>query len=390
MPGCVLLLPIVYTWRNVVARGFTTGVTLIGVAVSVMVYVVMAATADGIERVSVSSGDPRNLIVLSDGANSAESSRLSRATMDVVRFLPGVARSPGGEPLVSVELLSSYSVPRRGARPRDFANSRYTTVRGVTPLAFEVHSGTRLVTGRLPRAPGEIMVGRLVSAKLGEIALGDELRFGIGPHRVVGIFAAEGQVFESEIWADFADLQSEMDVREASLMVLRVQHPHAAPVLLEELRASRRVNVDVRPEVDYYADIQRGSTAFAYLGNLIGLLMGLGAVVAGTNTMYAAMSRRVREMGTLRALGFGRRNVGGALVVESSIVGALGGILGVGLALAFDGIPLSLVGLAFEIDVRASSVLQGLCLAVAIGFLGGLLPARAATRLEIVDALRHT
>jgi putative ABC transport system permease protein len=173
-------------------------------------------------------------------------------------------------------------------------------------------------------------------------------------------------------------------------MVLRVQHPHAAPVLLEELRASRRVNVDVRPEVDYYADIQRGSTAFAYLGNLIGLLMGLGAVVAGTNTMYAAMSRRVREMGTLRALGFGRRNVGGALVVESSIVGALGGILGVGLALAFDGIPLSLVGLAFEIDVRASSVLQGLCLAVAIGFLGGLLPARAATRLEIVDALRHT
>jgi len=390
VPGCILLLPWAYTWRNVIARGVSTGVTLVGVAVSVMVYVVMAATADGIERVSVSSGDPRNLIVLSDGANSAESSRLSRATIEVVRFLPGVARTPGGDPLVSAELLSSYSIPRRGARQRDFANSRYTTVRGVTPLAFEVHSGTRIVTGRLPRSSGEILVGRLVSTKLGALALGDELHFGVGPHTVVGVFAAEGQIFESEIWADLAHLQGEMDVREVSLMVLRVQHPHAAPALLEELRASRRVNVDVRPEVDYYADIQRGSTAFAYLGNLIGLLMGLGAVVAGTNTMYAAMSRRVREMGTLRALGFGRRNVGGAIVVESSLVGALGGILGVGLALAFDGIPLSLVGLAFEIDVRPGSVLQGLCLAVAIGFLGGLLPARSATRLEIVEALRHT
>jgi putative ABC transport system permease protein len=135
--------------------------------------------------------------------------------------------------------------------------------------------------------------------------------------------------------------------------------------------------------------VQRGAIAFVFLGNLIGALLGLGAVVAGANTTYAAMARRIREMGTLRALGFGRRSVGSVLLVESILIGVAGGVGGAALALLFDGFGLSLMGLAFELEVTPAALGRGLLLALAIGVLGALLPARAASRLEIVEALRR-
>ena len=101
--------------------------------------------------------------------------------------------------------------------------------------------------------------------------------------------------------------------------------------------------MSAKTEPEYYAQMQRASTAFVYLGNLIGALLGLGAVVAGANTMYATMSRRIREMGTLRALGFGRWRVGAALLLESGLVSLLGGAIGVLLAFAWNGIAFSIV-----------------------------------------------
>lgn len=383
-------LPLAYSWRNLGVRKTSTAVTLSGVAVSVMVFVVITATADGIAGVADRSGDPRNLIVLSKGADSAEASRLPRDVVDAVRFAPGVARDANGDPIASEELLVVRSVPLAGARPGDLSASRYTSIRGVTEQALRVHSNLRIVAGRLPRASGEVMVGRLLRTKLGDVGLGDSLRFGGRSHRVVGVFRADGQVFEGEIWADLEDLRSEMHQPEASAVVLRVGEPRALPALLEALRDSKRVSVEVKTERAYYADIQRASVVFVFLGNLIGVIMGLGAVVAGMNTMYAAMSRRVREMGTLRALGFGRYRVASSLVLESVIVAAAGGALGGALALAFDGVGMSLLGLAFELDVRPLTLLYGLALAAAIGVLGAALPARAAARLEIVEALRHT
>ena len=198
-----------------------------------------------------------------------------------------------------------------------------------------------------------------------------------------------GQIFEGEVWLPLEHLAAELDQREVSTVVLRVEEPLAIPALLEALKTSRRVKASVRPEPEYYAEVQRGAVAFVYLGNLIGALLGLGALVAGMNTTYAAMARRVREMGTLRALGFGRRSVGALLLVESALIGAAGGALGAALALAFDGFAMNLMGLAFELDVTPAGLGRGLVLALAVGVLGALPPARAAARLEIVDALRR-
>jgi cell division protein FtsX len=384
----VSFLPFTYTWRNVLARKGATAVTVAGVAVSVMAYVVIAATAAGISRVAVGTGDPRNLMVLSEGATSAEGSRLTRAAVETIRFFPGVARDARGEPLASPELLANEMIPRRGDGGEP-ASARFTNVRGVTTQALAVHDGVRVVSGRWPAAPGEVLVGRLLGPALGGVGIGDALDFGSRPHRVVGVFEARGQIFEGEVWMALEDMASEFDLRDVSAVVVRVAQPLALPVVLEAIRTSRRVKAAVRLEPDYYAEVQRGAVAFVYLGNLIGALLGLGALVAGMNTTYAAMARRVREMGTLRALGFGRASVGGVLLVESALVGAAGGVVGAALAFAFDGFALSLMNLAFELDVTARGIAGGLALALAIGVLGALFPARAAARLEIVEALRR-
>ena len=381
-------LPFAYAWRNVLARKLSTAVTLLCVAVSVMVYVVMISTADGIERVAVSSGHPHNLVVLSTGANSAESSRLAPPSIPVIRHFPGIARDNNGEPLASVELLSAQEL-RRVDEVENEEAGRFTPIRGVTPSAFQVHSGSHLVAGRLPREPGEILIGRLLARELGGVGVGDSLSFAERVHRVVGVFEARGQIFESEVWVELASLQAMLDQRDVSQVVIRAADPGRLPDWKEALSESRRVQVDVRLEPDYYADMGRGSRAFSYLGNLVGFLLGLGAIAAGMNSTYAALSGRVREMGTLRALGFGRSSVGLTLLAESCLIGGLGGLLGILLALFFDGFAMSLMGLAFELRVRPASLGEGLVLALAIGLVGGLLPARSAARLEIVEALRH-
>ena len=384
-----LSLPLRYAWRNAWAHRGASAVTVFGVAISVMVYVVMTATADSLKAVAVNSGDPANVVVMSKGASSAESSRLDAPTVSAARYAQGVERDASGEPLASVELLAMRRIPIPGLPPDDPAAQRYMTLRGVTPAALTVHRGLRIAAGRLPSASGELLIGRLVPETLGPVAVGSEIAIDGRPHRVVGVLAAEGQLFESELWMTLEDLRGRSGDREASAVVLRTAGPRAAAQLVDRIEKSRQVNASAKTETDYYEQMQRVSKAFVYLGNLIGALLGLGAVVAGANTMYATMSRRIREMGTLRALGFGRWRVGAALLLESGLVSLLGGAIGVLLAFAWNGFAFSIVSLSFEIAIGPANAVAGMAMAFVIGAAGGVLPARTASRLEIVAALRH-
>jgi len=382
-------LPLRYAWRNAWAHRGATAVTLFGVAISVMVYVVMGATADSLKGIAATTGDPSNVIALSKGASSAESSRLDTPTVNGVRFEPGVQRDASGEPETSVELLAMRRVPIPGRPPDDPASQRFVSLRGVTPAALFVHPRVRIIAGRFPSSSGELLIGRLVPETLGAVGIGSEISIEGRPHRVVGVLGAEGQFFESELWMTLEDLRGRSGEREASAVVLRAADPAAALALVEQLERSRHVSVSAKTEPEYYAQMQRAATAFVYLANLIGGLLGLGAVVAGANTMYATMSRRIREMGTLRALGFGRWRVGASLLLESAMVSLLGGAIGVLLAFAWNGVAFSIVSLSFEIAIGPANAAHGIAMALAIGVAGGFLPARSASRLEIVAALRH-
>ena len=380
-------ISIVYAWRNVLARKASTLVTTLGIAVSVTVFIVIRATADGVSRVAVTSGSPRNVMVLAAGANSAELSYLDASTLNRVRFVPGLSRDANGDGLASVELVLPLPM-RRADIPNTAGSARYATLRGVMPQSFAVHDGVRLETGRFPQSAGEVMIGNLLAGKL-EVQLGDELAIGSQVYTVSGTFDAAGQVFAGEVWAPLDALQSSSGRRGASAVVLRLPDATQAGGLVRALESTAGISVSARVEQAYYREIQAVARPFSALGNLTGSLLGLGAVLAGMNTLYAAMSRRTRELGTLRALGFSRYFVGGVLLLESLLVGVIGGLAGAGLALYFDGFALNLLGLSFVLSMPFATVAQGFSLALLIGILGGLLPAYAALRLEIIQALRQ-
>jgi len=380
-------MPLTYAARNVLARKASTAVTTIAVAVAVLVFVVMAATAEGIGRVATSTGSPANLLVMSAGAASAEVSYLDRATLLRARDLPEVARGAQGEPLASAELISAQPIRLDNATSE--GEARYVTLRGVTRSAFAVHDGLEITAGRYPESADEVLVGRLLARTLGGVGVGERVVIGADSYEISGMLEAGGQIFDGEAWVDLDALQSRTGRRFVSVLVIRLAQTENGEASASELEARRGLNVDARPEQEYYRDIQRVSVPFVYLGNLIGLILGLGAALAAMNTLYAATSRRIRELATLRALGFGRAYVGGTVLLESVLVGALGGLLGGGLALAFDGFALNLLGLSFELSVRPDNLGRGIALALTIGTLGGLLPARAALGLRIVAALRQ-
>jgi putative ABC transport system permease protein len=157
-----------------------------------------------------------------------------------------------------------------------------------------------------------------------------------------------------------------------------------------------RLELKVQGEAEFYSQQSSGaSTVIEVFGYAVAVIMAIGAIFAALNTMYTAVSTRLVEIGTLRAIGFHGSSVLFALMVESMVLALLGGLLGAGISyFIFNGYTVSTLAsgsftqTAFDFAVTGSIVSQGLILALIVGFLGGLLPARRAAVQDITEALR--
>jgi putative ABC transport system permease protein len=270
------------------------------------------------------------------------------------------------------------------------------TLRGVTSRAFDVRGGIRVIEGRRV-TPGlyELLVGDKAASRFG-LQVGRTVRIQKREWDVVGVFASEGSGFESELWGDLDVLASQLH-REGSYqsLVLRLRDPASLDAFAKDLADTPGLQVEVKQERQFYEDAA-GPTGKAILGLavFVSAVMGVGAVFGAMNTMYAVVAARTREIGTLRALGFSRRAILAAFVVESAFLALLGGLLGCALALPADGLTAATGGpnfaeLAFAFRVTAQEVAAGLVFAVLMGIGGGLLPALRGARLPIVNALRR-
>jgi putative ABC transport system permease protein len=271
--------------------------------------------------------------------------------------------------------------------------------RGVTLRATEVRDGFRMVAGRmLESGTNEVIVGRGTFAQFGNVDLGREVRWGSHTWRVVGVFSTDGSVAESEVWADLPVMQA-LFRRGNSVQVVRarLESPQAIGRVRRSLEADPRVNVTVRSEREFYADQSRILVALIrYVGSAIALLMGAGAVFAALNSMYSAVSTRTREIATLRALGFGAAPVVASVLLESVVLGVLGGAAGGALAyLALNGYQASTLNWAsfsqvtFAFTVTPALLVTGLGYSLILGLIGGLLPAMRAARLPVTAGLRE-
>jgi putative ABC transport system permease protein len=387
-----MALPLYYNVRNVRVRWPLTLLAVFGIALVVAVFAVLMSMSAGFEAALRSTGRPDNAIVVQRGSGSELTSEVPVAQRNMIVVDDRVARDAQGQPLASWELVVVVGLPR--ASDGQPAN---VTLRAVTPRAFEVRGGITVVEGR-SFTPGldEVIVGRKLTRRIEGLDLGGHVRYQQKLFKIVGFFESEGGAFESEVWGDY-DTFAAIFQRGAgsNSLVVRVKDPATIPELDRWIRAQPQMQLQAVPERKYYED-QAGPLARALRGlaTFVAVVMGIGAVFGAINTMYAIVAARTREIGTLRALGFSRRAILASFLIESVLLAVIGGAIGCLLAFPMNGFTTgtgqtqSFSEIAFAFRITPEIVVTGMVFAVAMGILGGLLPALRGARLPITSALR--
>jgi ABC-type lipoprotein release transport system permease subunit len=385
-----MALPLSYNVRNLGVRWKVNLLAVFGIGLVVAVFVALSAMSAGFRSALRSTGRTDNAMVVQKGATTELGSSLPRSAADLVLVDERVARGSDGGLLASPEMVVVANL-RRAA---DGALTN-VTFRGVTPKAFAVRGGLQLVAGRrLTPGLSEILAGRKAAGLFG-LQLGSTVKIQKRQWSVVGIFASDGSGFESELFGDL-DVMAQEFHREGvyQSLVLRLNDPTRLDGLARTIADNPAVQLEAKQERQFYED-QAGPTGRAILGLavFVSVIMGIGAVFGAMNTMYAVVAARTREIGTLRALGFSRRSILAAFVIESAFLALIGGGLGCLLAVPINGLSTRTGGpnfseLAFAFRITSQAVAAGLVFAVVMGVSGGLLPAFRAARLTIVDALR--
>ncbi|MBS1200509.1 MAG: macB 10 [Proteobacteria bacterium] len=379
--------------RTVPNRLGTATVAVVGIGGVVAVLVAALSITEGFRAAMSLSGREDVGIVLRGGSADELSSGL---LLDAVRYVmdaPAIVQGPDG-PLASPELYVIVDLPKRGAGTK--AN---VPLRGVGPNAFAIRGAFRLVEGRaFRRGTNEVIAGRGAASQFAGLEVGSVVYFGGAPWTVTGIFDDGGSVSESEIWTDATVLQGAYK-RGTSYQSVRVRlpGPGQTAALTRHLEADPRFSLTVRTEKAFLESQSRILiTIVTTIGVLIAVAMGVGAVFAALNTMYAAVASRTREIATLRALGFGAAAVVASVLVEALFLGLLGGILGGALAyLTFNGARASTLNfqsfsqITFAFTVTPTLILLGIAYALLLGLIGGLLPGLRAARLPVTQGLRE-
>lgn len=379
-------LPFSYNWRNLWRRKTRTLLTAAGIALVIFVSLMMLALSKGVTASIRDTAQPDNVMVLSKGAETLEFSAIDRNVLEVVRFSPLVAERDG-QRLASPELYFTSNVEVPGREPAQ------ALIRGVLPVALKVHRQVRVTGGRFPTAPGEIMAGPLAATKMGvpesALEIGKELRFEGHAWRIVGRFSAPGTALESEIWGSLDDLMVSARREEYSVITVTAKSPAEVAEIVFDFATRRDVLVDARSESDYYRAYAASFRPVQTMTVAMTAMLICGGVFTGMNTLLAAIMGRVREIGMLRTLGYAKSTVAFSFVLEALLIASAGGVIGAALALLLNGLPMRIPMGAFRFQVDFPLVAIGLGLAWLIGLLGVAFPLHRATRIKIVDAIRH-
>jgi putative ABC transport system permease protein len=208
------------------------------------------------------------------------------------------------------------------------------------------------------------------------------------------MFDADKSAYESEIWMDADEARDAFNRTFYGSMVLRPTDAAAAADLKQRIEGDQRMRLRVLTEADYYREQTKTAGPIQWFGVALAVCMSMGASFFAMNTMYAAVGRRFREIGTLRVLGFSRGAIALAFLLESALLGLAGGLLGCLLSLPLHGLATgtfnwtTFAEVAFEFRITPGLILLGIAFALVMGILGGLFPAWLASRKTLLDALR--
>jgi putative ABC transport system permease protein len=386
------VIPLKYNVRNLRVRRVTTTLTVLGTGLLVWASCLLFGMVESLQHTQALSGDPLDVLVLRKGSSNETTGGFARALADEMMTLDGIARDESGAPLAAPELLNiALAAVPGGGRTN-------IIVRGVTAASPKLRRSFQIVQGRdFEPGKGECIVSRSLARRFQGSNLGGTLRVGEKEaYHVVGLFTAGGTAAESEVWVDINDLRRNTAREDTvSSVQLRATSVRARDSLITRLDREDRFKLAALREADYYAQQSKTSMFLKVAGSLIAVLLTVGAMFAAANTMYAAVSARTREIGTMRALGFSRFDILVSFLFESVLLCTLGGVLGVLAMLPMRALKVGFIDFNSFADHTLSFRLGPLVIGVAVtmtllmGVFGGLFPALRAVRLDVVRALRE-
>ena len=386
-----MAIPLNYIARNLAARRLTTILTAGGMALVVYVFATVLMLAAGLEKTLVATGQEDNVVIIRRGSQTEVQSGVDRRQASIIESLPDVATGPEGQRLVSKEPVVLINLPKR-----DSGKPANVVIRGVTPAGLALRPQMQIVEGRMFR-PGssEVIAGRSIANGFRGAGLGETLRFASRDWTVVGVFDAGHTAFDSEIWGDGEQMMQAFRRTAFSSVIFKLTDGDRFDAVKLELESDPRLTVEAKRERRFYADQSEALSKFiTYLGTSISVIFSIGAIIGAMITMYASVASRVAEIGTLRALGFSRGAVLVAFLGEALLLGLVGGLVGLVAASFMQALSISTTNfqtfaeVAFSFALTPGIVVASIVFALAMGFVGGFLPAARAARLKIVDALR--
>jgi len=386
-----MTLPFNYVLRNLATRKLTTILTAGGMALVVYVFATVLMLAAGLEATLVATGQDDNVVVIRRSSQSEVQSSVDRFQAGVVESLSDIAVGQDGRKLISKEPLVLINLAKR-----DTGKPSNVVIRGVSPAGIALRPQLTIGEGRMFR-PGssEIVVGRAIARGFRGTSVGETLRFASRDWTVVGIFDAGRTGFDSEIWGDSDQMLPAFRRVNYSSVIFRLADSARFDAVKAELEADPRLTIEAKREKRFYAEQSEQLARFiSYLGTTISIIFSIGAVIGAMITMYATVASRTGEIGTLRALGFSRAAILAAFLTEALLLGFIGGVVGLVAASLMQALSISTTNfqtfaeIAFSFTLTPAIVAWSLAFALAMGFVGGFLPAARAARMKIVDALR--
>ena len=378
--------------RSIPERWAPSLVIVIGLAGVVAVFTALLAMSTGFASTLQAAGRKDVAVIMRGGSDTEINSGLGREDADIIKQAPGIRSGAGGKPIASAEMMIIAEL-LRGTDTKDAAN---ITVRGVEPDAFVLRPQVKIIEGR-SFTPGlrELIVGRGVAQQFKGAALGSHVRMRGSDWTVVGVFQS-GDANESELWTDINVARTTFNRTGESSIRVALAGADGIDRLKAALSADPRLTVDVQNEQDYYTGQTRDfRRTIGVLAGIVTLIMALGAIFAALNSMYAAVAARGKEIATLRALGFGGLPVLVSVMIEALLLALVGGLLGAVIAyVLFNNMTVSTMGqtftqVIFNFQITPELVVRGLVISIAIGMVGGLLPAIRAARLPVTIGLRE-
>ncbi len=375
--------------RSIPQRWGMSLATILSIALVVGVLLGFLAMANGFRATVSGTGSENIAVLLRSGSQAELNSGFGRDTVRLIETAPGVARDEDGAAILSAELYVITDATKRST-----GNDASLSLRGVDDMAPRLRENFELVDGRMfAEGSNEIVVGEGVLREFSGFELNSTIRMGPNEWRVVGVFSTGGSVFDSEIWADIGTVQN-LYQRGASYQSIRVQLDGETGLteLQDYAENEPRLDLDVTTEKEFFAQSAGGlSNLIMYLGWPLAIIMAVGALAGAWNAMYASVDSRVREIATLRTLGFSGFAAFVGTLVESLLLAFIGGLVGALITyFVFDGVSASTMGgsftqVVFSFAVTIQSVISGVVLALIVGLFGGFFPALRASRVPLLE-----